>query len=420
MRYPLPGWQPLRYVADPERFFSSAQRRYGKIFQLRMLGQRWVILGDHRDTATLFSQPHDTLDTGQASRAFRPVIGTSNMLMLDGEQYLRRRRLVLPAFGVEQQHSQAVAIRRMASEHVERWPRELPIALYDLLSTLVFQIILRCVFGIDDDQHPLPRALLQMLPWITDTRRVLAFFVLGPEQLKRMPRYRAMRETLDRHTYAEIEQRRATTDLHQRQDILSLLLGARDTDGHSMTDGELRDELITLLFAGHENTTALLAWTAHELARAPAHQETAAQSDDFLDAVLAETLRLRPPVPLLARRLRAPLTLGGHHLPAGTDVCPCTLLVHRDPALYPDPWAFDPHRFLADKPIASQWFPYGAGIRRCIGASFAQTEARIILQEITRTLRLTPLNPQPEPAKVRAIVLTPAHGTRVTLSPRPG
>lgn len=378
-----------------------------------MLGQRWVVLANPNDITELFRRPN-AVDAGQASRPFRPLIGTNNMLMLDGEEYLHRRRLVLPAFHGERLILQQTAIRHLAREHIASWPRTEPTAVYPRLSALVFAVTLRCVFGIQDEQHPLAAALAEMLPWITDTRRVLTFFLAGGERLTRLPSYKRMINRLDHCVLDEIRQRRSCPELHQRQDILSLMLQAsRQLDDHA-----LRDELVTLLFAGHENTTALIAWATHELARAPAHQDQVAHDEHFADAVLTETLRLRPPVPLLARRLRTPLTLGQHRLPAGTNVCPCTLLAHRDPNTYARPWIFDPTRFLDEKPPAGAWFPYGAGNRRCIGAHFAQLEARTILQQITRTLHLAPTDPHPEPTQTRAIVLIPAHGTRLQLTPR--
>ncbi len=416
----LPGWQPLRYVLDPEKFFAAAHQRYGDLFTLRMLGQQWTVLASHKDVAELFSQPTEVLDAGLASRPFRPLIGTSNMLMLDGDAYLDRRRLVLPAFHAQRTHSQDDTIRRLTREHIATWPLEEPTQIYHRLSALVFRIILRCVFGIEQEQHPLIDALLRMMPWITDTRRVLTFFLLGPDRLTRLPRYRTMLAALDHRIFAEIKSRRACLDLDQRQDVLSLLLlQTHDVKGRRLTDHDLRDELVTLLFAGHENTTALLAWATHELARAPTYQEALRAHDDrFANAVLAETLRLRPPVPLLARQLRTTLKLGGLEFPAGSNICPCTLLVHRDPSIYSNPWTFDPKRFLQSQPAASEWFPYGAGTRRCIGASFAQLEARIILQELLHRLHITPVNQNPEPTKVRAIVLTPARGTLLTLTNR--
>ncbi len=196
-----------------------------------------------------------------------------------------------------------------------------------------------------------------------------------------------------------------------------MLICARDEHGHGLTSHELRDELITLLFAGHENTTALITWALHELARDPQSQDRAAACDGtFTDAVITETLRLRPPVPLLARRLRKPLQIAGHELPAGTNLCPCTLLAHRHPITYPEPWSFKPERFLDHKPTAGEWFPFGGGTRRCIGAAFAQFEARTTLEEITHAYHLSADPHHPERPRTRAIVLVPAHGARITLT----
>ena len=349
---------------------------------------------------------------------FRPLVGTSNMLMLDGEEYMYRRRIVLPAFHGERMRSYETIIRQVTVEEIATWPLAQPLPLLPRLSRLVFRVILRCVFGISKAEQvgPLSDALLRMLSWITDVRRVLTFFLLGPERLMSLPSYRAMIAALDHHAYAEIALRRDAPDLPEREDILSMLVCARDEHGNGLTDRELRDELVTLLFAGHENTTALLAWALHELARDPSSQEhLAAEDGPYTDALIAETLRLRPPVPLLARRLRKPLRLAGHDLPAGTNLCPCALLAHRDRDTYPEPWTFQPQRFLDQRPAPGAWFPFGAGIRRCVGAAFAQFQARITIEEITRRLRLT-ADPRPERARTRAIVLVPANGARVTLT----
>jgi cytochrome P450 len=415
------AWQTLRYVHDAERFFAAARRRHGSCFTLTLLGQRWVMLADPHDIARLLALAPDAADGGEASQALRPLIGTSNMLMLGGEQYLHRRRIVLPTFHGERMRSYETTIRRTVRSELASWPTGEVFPALPRVSALAFQIMLQCVFGVDDHERvgPLAGALLRMLHWITDTRQVLTFFLLGPERLMRLPSYRRMITTLDRHTYAEIAGRRRAPDLYERQDILSMLIRARDDDDRQLTDQELRDELITLLFAGHENTAALLAWALHELARDPPSQDrVAAGEHDFTDAVITETLRLRPPVPLLARRLRTPFRVGGHELPAGTNVCPCTLLTHRDEAIYPQPWTFKPERFLEHKPPASEWFPFGAGVRRCVGAAFAQFETRTALLEIVGARRLSADSARPERARTRAVVLVPARGARVTMLPR--
>ena len=410
----------LHYVLDPEGFFATAHRRHGDIFTLKMLGEHWVVLANPEHIRELFAAPPENLDAGEASQVFRPLVGTNNMLMLDGEEYLYRRRIALPPFHGERMRSYETIIRQATTEEISRWPLGRPFPLLPRLSRLVFRVILRCVFGISEAEQvgPLADALTRMLSWITDIRRVLTFFLLGPERLMSLPSYRAMIATLDHHAFAEIAQRRNAPDLHEREDILSMLICARDEHGNGLTDRELRDELITLLFAGHENTTALLAWALHELARYPPSQKgISTEGAPYTDALIAETLRLRPPVPLLARRLRQPLRLAGHHLPTGTNICPCSLLAHRNPDTYHEPWAFHPKRFRQERPNASAWFPFGAGIRRCIGAAFAQFETRITLEEIINRLHLT-ADAQPERTRTRAIVLVPADGTRVTLTQR--
>lgn len=289
------------------------------------------------------------------------------------------------------------------------------------MDALALELMLSCVFGLTDAERlgTLGSALLEMLKWMTDTRRMLVFFLAGPKRLMSLPAFRRQLQTVDREVFAEIARRRTATDLQDRHDVLSLLIQARDENDAVLTDHELRDELITLLVAGHENTAATLAWAIHELARDPhSQQRLAAEPDTYTDAVIAETLRLRPPVPLLARRLHKPLRIAGHQLPAGTDVCPCALLVHHRPDLYPQPLAFKPERFLQHRPATSEWFPFGGATRRCPGATLAQLELKIILQQITQTLRLAPSHTKPERTRPRSIVLVPARGAWVITSRR--
>jgi cytochrome P450 family 135 len=208
-------------------------------------------------------------------------------------------------------------------------------------------------------------------------------------------------------------------DLEQREDILSLLIQATDEDGEHLSDRELRDELMTLLIAGHETTATLLSWAIHELARDQASQDRlAAEPGVFTDALVTETLRLRPPVGAVVRRLREPMSIAGYDMPAGTNVLPLMLIVQRRADLYPDPWRFDPTRFLDSRPPAGGWLPFGGSVRRCIGASFAQFEAKIVLEELAAALRLRALQERPERTTRRAVVLIPAKGARVVAERR--
>ncbi|HEX2085947.1 MAG TPA: cytochrome P450, partial [Solirubrobacteraceae bacterium] len=259
----------------------------------------------------------------------------------------------------------------------------------------------------------------RVLGWLTAKRAGLIFAFLGPERLERMRSFRRELAAVDDDVLAEIARRRRAEDVAERADVLSLLLQARFEDGSALTDRDLRDELVTLLVAGHETTAALLSWAVHELARAPEAQERlAAGEDGWADAVVSETLRLHPPVPLVVRRLRSPLSFDGFALPAGATVAPCAVVVHRREDVWPEPDAFRPERFLGSRPSAASWFPFGGGVRRCLGASFAQFEARTVLAELTRSFVLRPPGRRREWVGRRGIVLVPARGGRVVLVPR--
>jgi cytochrome P450 len=411
----------LRFTLDPEGYFAAARRRHGDVFTMGVLGQQWVVLAHPDAVKEVLSHGPDEVDSGEANKALSPVLGTRNLLLLDGEEHLHRRRIVLPAFHGERMRAYEDVIRATTREVLADWPTRRPVAALPRMQALTFSVIMRCVFGVDEGERvgQLGEVLRGMVAWVTEMRRVLFFFLLGPQRLDRLPAFRRQVERVDRELLAEISRRRAMGDLSEREDILSLLIQATDEDGKHLSDQELRDELMTLLLAGHETTATLLAWTIHELARHPAAQDRlAVEHGAFCDAVITETLRLHPPTGGVVRRLREPLTIAGYDLPAGTDVLPVTLLVHRRADLYPNPWAFDPTRFLDSRPPAGGWFPFGGSVRRCIGASFAQFEAKIVLEEMIGTLRLRPVELRPERTSRRAIVLTPAKGARVIAEPR--
>jgi cytochrome P450 len=414
-------WQALHYLHDPEGFFTHTHRRYGDMFTIQMLGEEWIVLAHPDAVAEVFAHSPEDLNSGEPLQVLRPVIGTRNLLLLDGEEHLHRRRIVLPPFHGDRMRAYEPTIRQAITHELSSWPTGTPFPVLPRTEALAFSTILSCVFGLRDQERmsTLATSLLGMLRWITDPRRLLVLFFAGPARLMNLPRFRRQMQKIDHEVLTEIARRRTLKDLSQREDILSLLIGARDENDTGLSDTELRDELLTLLVAGHQNTAALLAWAMHELARDQHSQERlAAEPSVYADAVITETLRLRPSVPLVVRRLRKPLTIAGHKLPAGTNLGPCALLVHRRADLYPQPLTFKPTRFLDRRPSSSEWFPFGGAVRRCIGASFARFEARIILEEITRTLRITPEHPQPERAKPRAIVLVPARGARIIATKR--
>jgi cytochrome P450 len=416
--------QKLRFGFDPEGFFAGGRRQRGDVFTARVLDDgAWIVLGDPGAVKEVFAHGPDELDSGVANLILRPLVGTRSVLLADGEEHLRRRKLVLPPFHGERMRAYEDVMRAMAAEQIADWPLDEPAAALPRAQALTFAVILRTVFGVRNDEglETLATALRQTLEWIMDMRRVLVIGFLGPERVLSMRSFQTQVEVVDREIGRLIEGRRREDDLDRREDILSLLLQARDESGNGLTDGELRDELVTLLVGGHETTAALIAWALHDLARDPRGQERLASgAEGFAEAVVTEVLRLHPPVPMAVRRLREPLTIAGHELPAGATVAPCTLLVHRRADIYPDPWTFRPDRFLDRRPVPSEWFPFGGSVRRCIGAAFAQFEARIVLEELTRALRFSPAGRHPERVGRRGPVLVPGKGARLVASRRAG
>jgi cytochrome P450 len=282
---------------------------------------------------------------------------------------------------------------------------------------------MRTVFGVQDGDRsrPLRDALEGALEWGSDPRRMALLASLGPQRVADGRMFRRVRDPADELIYEEIRRRRKAADLAEREDVLSLLLQARHEDGRPMTDEELRDELMTLLVAGHETTASSLAWAVERLVRHPDKLERLRDGeDDYLDAVCKETLRLRPILALVLRRLTEPMEIGGRMLPAGVNVAPCIYLVHRRPDVYPEPLAFRPERFLEQPAGTYTWIPFGGGVRRCLGASFALFEMKVVLRELVGRLALRVADPRPERITRRAITLVPDRGGTVVAERRAG
>jgi cytochrome P450 len=288
------------------------------------------------------------------------------------------------------------------------------------MQRITLEVIMRTVLGVQDEarRERLRDTLAAALEWGTDPRRMALLAAFGPQRVSRASIFRKVREPADELIYEEIRDRRGATDLEQRDDVLSLLLQARHEDGSAMSDEELRDELMTLLVAGHETTASSLAWAVERLVRNPRtlgrlREELEAGDDDYVDAVCKETLRLRPILALVVRRLTEPMEIGGRTLPAGVSVAPCIYLIHRRPDVYPEPFAFRPERFLEQPAGTYTWIPFGGGIRRCLGASFALFEMRVVLREVVKRLELRARDPRPERITRRAITLVPERGGEV-------
>jgi cytochrome P450 len=327
---------------------------------------------------------------------------------------MHQRKLMLPAFHGERLRRYRAIMVEATDRVLARWPAGEPISLRPHAQAITLEVIVRAVFGVHEPEpHEHLRALVSgVLDRLTRVRRMVLIAALGPDSPRIVALFRRELGALDAELYRLIAERRTARDLAARDDVLSTLLLARDEDGRGLSDAELRDELMTLLVAGHETTANSLAWAFERLARTPGGLERVAGDDAYAEAAVRETLRLRPVIAVVARRLTRAAEVGGRLLPEGTVVTPCILLVHRRPDVYPDPDAFRPERFLDRAPGTYTWIPFGGGVRRCIGATFAQMEMQVVLRRIAERVALEPVG-DPEPIRRRAIALVPARGGEV-------
>lgn len=394
--------------------------RYGDTFRLRIAYEgTWVFLVDPEDVKRAFTGDPKLLHAGEANRILLPVVGPQSLLLLDEGEHLEHRRLMLPPFHGERMKRYGELMSKIASREIERWPRGEPYRLRPRMQAVTLEIILRAVFGLREGARldALRTELRGLLDMVTDPRRVIVLLVLGPDRIRNFGPFKRELARVDGLIYAEIEERRRE-DRTEREDILSLLLDARHEDGSAMTSDELRDELVTLLVAGHETTATALAWAIERLVRHPEKLErltieVADGREEYLTAVIQETLRLRPVISLVNRTLKEPMEFGGYELPAGVKVAPCIYLVHRRPDVYPEPERFRPERFLEQTPGTYTWIPFGGGVRRCLGGAFAMYEMQVVLRELVRLRRLSPARLRDEPVLRRAITETPRHDAEV-------
>ena len=420
--------QTARWAIRPLPFLRELQRRHGHVFSMQLIHEDpWVMVSDPELVKRVLTAPADVLHAGEGNQILEPILGASSVLLLDEDQHLRQRRLLLPPFHGDRMERYGEVMREVAEAEIERWPVDVPAPAWPRMQAITLEVILRAVFGVVEREQldPLRAALSEMLDVTGDTLRMAVLVIAGPRRMaeSRLLGFRALMARVDELVLAEIRRHRSYDDLESRDDVLSLLLQARHEDGSGMSDVELRDELMTLLVAGHETTATSLAWALERLTRNPeALARTVAEAEDgggpYTDAVIQETLRLRPVIPVVARHVKQPFELGDHLIPAGATITPSILLMHRRSDVYPDPAAFRPERFLERPPGTYTWIPFGGGVRRCIGASFALFEMRVVLSTLLARATVRAAEPQREGTRRRAITLTPSRGARVVLSPR--
>src|SRR5215216_2108078 len=396
--------QTARWIARPAAFMEDAQRRYGDMFTLKIANEgTWVFISGPDAVKQIFTGDPRLLHAGEANIVLLPVLGSHSVLLLDDDAHMAQRKLMLPPFHGERMRGYEETMAGVAAREIERWPAGEPLSSWPTMQAITLEVIMRTVFGVRETGRleQLGRALRSSLSWAAEPRRMAQLALLGPRRVaERGTLQRALAPT-DELIYEEIRSRRDAPDLAERDDVLSLLLQARHDDGTPMSDRELRDELMTLLVAGHETSAPALAWALEALARHPAalsrlREEVDSGEEAYVDAVVKETLRLRPVIALVLRRLVEPMEIGGRTLPAGVNVAPCIYLLHRRADIYDEPRAFRPERFLESSPGTYNWIPFGGGVRRCLGASFAQFEMKVVLRELVSRLDIRAAHPEPE------------------------
>ena len=417
----------LVWALAPTWVLDQCARRYGDTFTLTFgpSGRKLVMLSDPEAVKAVFTAPPGVAPSAAGASPIAPIMGPSSVITLTGPEHMRQRKLLLPPFHGERMREYAEVIVQATRRSMAGWPLGEPMKLSGRTRAITLEVILRAVFGVEAERMGALREAISGLLTRGQTPALLLAALRRPVEARPTGSIGRALDRLDEVTYAEIARRRAQEDLAERADILSLLMLARDEDGQAMTDQELRDELVTLLLAGHETTATAVAWAVERLVRHPdklarlVAEIDAGEGDEYMQAVISETLRVRPVVPMVVRVLREPLDVGGRELPSGTRVVPSIYLTNRNPRAYDAPAEFIPERFLEQAPETFSWIPFGGGIRRCIGAAFATLEMKLILQTVLG--ELAPSVPasggrlwrKGEWNRRRAITLVPSAGARV-------
>jgi cytochrome P450 family 135 len=422
--------QTLGFILIPARFIDACRRRYGDIVTFSSLfDPRFVMIFEPEMVKQVFRGSPEGLRAGEANAVLGPVVGDRSVLLLDGAEHLRQRKLMLPPFHGERMRAYAEVVREATDRSIGSWPLGEPFTLLREMQKLTLDVIMRAVFGVEQGarQEELKAHIRALLDPVGSRVGVLLLALSrGRVGAGASRQFEASRHVLDELIYQEIALRRDAEDLEEREDVFSMLLLAHDEEGRAMSDRELRDELVTLLVAGHETTATALAWAFELLLRNPPvlqrlKAELANGSEDYLDAVVKETLRLRPVIMGIGRVVRGePFEVGGYLIPPGVEINPSIAAIHRREDRYPDAAAFRPERFLgADAPDTYTWLPFGGGTRRCLGASFATFEMHVVIRRVLERTDLTPVRRRGEKGVRRGITFVPARGVRVRQDAQP-
>jgi cytochrome P450 len=402
--------QAVGWTQRPLPYLERCQRLYGDTFTLRILHWGdWVLLCDPEDVKTVFTAG-SAVGVDVANPMLGPVLGPRSVMLLEEPEHMTRRKLMLPAFHGKSIEGDGEMMAEVARREVSRWPIGEPFPLWPRMQAITQEVVMRAVFGADQEERlGRLRELLQSLTeWMNEPRNLTLLATFGPRWIVRSRQFRQAMAPVEDAVMEEVRRRRAEGEI--REDVVSMLVAARYEDGSPMSEQDLRDELLTLLTDGPTSTS--LAWTFERLLRNPDKMELARADvregdGTYLDAVIKETLRLCPPVPVVVRQLLEPMRLGGYELPAGTTVAPCIHVIHRSEEIYPQAKRFLPERFVGRQPGTYTWIPFGGGTRRCLAASYAELEMKRVLRTVFNEVDLRPVESRSERMRKSAISFSP-------------
>jgi cytochrome P450 len=419
--------QAVGWALRPLAFMETCQRRYGEIFTLHVRrGRPWVFLTRPEHVKQVFTTDAELMRSGagEANPLLEPLLGRRSVMLLDEPQHLNDRKHLLPAFHGGRMQKYGEMMSEVASREIETWPLGEPFALWPRMQAISLEVVMRAVFGELEGERleRLRVRLVEMTNWINTPHRLALLAAVGARSMTANANFRGVMRPVEELVLEEVRQRRAAPERDEREDILGMLERGHDEDGAPMNEGKMRDELVTMLSDGPTATS--LAWAFERLLRHPdklarlREEVLSGDGEEYVDAVVKETLRLCPAVPVVMRRLVEPMRIGGYQIPAGTIVAPCVYLMHRRPDVYPDPRSFRPERFLEDGAGTYTWIPFGGGVRRCVAASFAQLEMKRVIQTVIREVDLTAAEVRSEAAARSSVSFVPGGGARVIATRR--
>ena len=427
---PGPKYPPLLmtwiFLRHRTKFMRKFHEKYGDTFSIRILPgpRRIVVYSRPEDIKEIFAGDPSQFHAGEGNSILKPVMGEHSVLLTDDSEHMRARKLLMPAFNGASLRGYQSLVESIAKSEVDTWTDGQTLVSLDRMNAVTLEVILRVVFGVTDESrlermHPLVNRMVNI-----DASMLLAWSYPKLFALPPWKSYFVNQQNVDKLLYAEIAERRDATDLDSREDVLSRLLKVgrgEDHDHEALTDEELRDQLVTLLLAGHETTASALSWTLHELGRnRDAMREALKAADEgddaFLEACLKEAMRLHPIIDFVARTLKSPQVVGGWSIPRGDTVAPSIVLSHAREGNFPDAATYRPRRFLDEHVAPNTWIPFGGGIRRCIGAGFSLMEGTTVLREVLQ--RYDVVAAEPSANKLRNITNVPGDKAPVRLSVR--